>query len=319
MQNAQLSAYFRTAGINMDWVQTRPHLFEQISQSWGSTKVCAHILDLVSIGVVQGPSLSVKEGESLRQISALHAQYRESLHKLAPRDVLQALGESRAAAAERDQARLTVSMAGILTVAQSMVAADNVEVVSFLQSNFIDLNQKDRDGLTVCAVAAQRGAKDCLLSLFRSLANPNLSDSLGNTPAHWACAMSQSETLGLLLYHGVNPNAANHAGVTPLMLALSKGHMEMSEKLLQYGADMSLADRRGNTALHRALQAKGTEVIRFLLSAGAPTDTCNADGTTPFNLAMLTPEYAVMFNEAKIHTGTPREGQSRKAVRQKGN
>lgn len=315
METAQFSVLLQEAGVDLEWAAGRPQLFEQIAQSWRSTKACARTLDLISIGMVQGAPLSAKEGDSLRKVAALHAQYRESLRKLAPREVLRAIGEARAAELERDQMPVTASMAAILREAQAMIAADNLAVLTFLKSNAIDLNQKDRDGLTPCAVAAQHGADKCLFALCKNLGNPNISDSLGNAPTHWACAMGQPKALSVLLYHGVNPNAASQAGVTPLMLSLSKAHLDMAEKLLQYGADLGMADHRGNTALHRAVQSKSTSIVKFLLSAGAPIDVRNVEGLTPFGLAMRLPELAVMFNEERSRVEKPRDTQPRKVAR----
>lgn len=286
--------------------QSRPELFEGIAQKWTWTQMCARTLDLAFIGVVDGAPLTEAEALALRQIAALHVEFRASLSRRAPRDVLKALSEERVAAIERDQMPVTASMAAILKEAHALISADDLGALAFMRANAIEVNQKDRDGLTASAVAAQNGADKCLFSLCKNQANPHVGDAMGNSPLHWACAMARPKAMSVLLYHGANPNAVSDNGVTPLMLALTKSNIELAQKLLEYGADLGMRDRRGNTALHRAVLAKSVPVVKFLLDSGASMEEPNQDGATALGLAMRAPELAVMFCEERACGERPR-------------
>lgn len=306
MENAQFVAYLDKNGVGTQLATTRPQLFSQLAKSWRWTCVSSRSLDLAFIGSIEGPALSVEEAANLRQIAGLHAVFRDELVRRAPREILRPISEDRVAEIEREQRPVTASMVKILNEAHELIRNDDLRAIVFLRTNAIDINQKDRDGMTSCAVAAKQGAAKCLFGLCKNIANPHVSDILGNTPLHWACAMEQPKSLSMLLYHGANANSVSHSGVTPLMLALMKSNFEMAQKLLEHGADLRLGDKRGNTALHRAVLAKNLLVSKFLLECGASSEAANMDGATPLGLAMKAPDFAVMFCGEQARSLGPR-------------
>lgn len=295
MNTAQFITYLDAAGVDTSLATSRPVLFERLAQSWRWTHKCCKTLDLAFIGDLDGRPITNREALSLRQLSALHTTFRASLNRRAPAELLRKISEDRVSALMRDQMPVTASMSTMLKEAQSMIASDNLALLGFLRSNAIDLNQKDRDGLTSCAIAAQSGSDKCLFALCKNGANPHIGDAMGNTPLHWACAMGQPKAVSVLLYHGANPNAVSDNGVTPLMLALSKSNVELAQKLLEYGADLRMIDRKGNTVLHRAVLAKNFATAQFLLESGASMEEPNLDGSTALGLAMRVPEFGVLF------------------------
>lgn len=296
METTQFIAYLNKSGIEGSLLgETHPVLVGMLAKSWHLTLIFGRLLDKAFIGDWDGKAVSESEGLVLRQIAALHGQYRLSISRLAPNDLLRRIGEDKVASIMLDQMPVTASMASILREAHQLVSTDSLSALSFLKSNAIDFNQKDRDGLTSCAVAAQSGADKCVFALCKNLANPHITDSMGNTPLHWACAMVQAKAASVLLYHGVNPNAVSDNGVTPLMLVLNKSNIDLAQKLLEYGADIRMKDRRGNGALHRAVLTRNAMSVKFLIDCGAAVDEVNIDGQTPMGIGMRDVEMARIF------------------------
>lgn len=296
MDISEFSSYLGSQGIDISLlVNNRPKLVECMGGSWRWTHIFGRILDRAFLGQIDGKVLSDAEGLMIRQIGHAHNVYRGGLAKKAAGEFLKKIGEDRLPIIDRDQMPVTAAMAATFKEVNSLLAADNLTALSLMRSNAIDFNQKDRDGLTALAIAAQNGSDKCLFALCKKFANPHVADAMGNTPLHWACAMNHSKVLSVLLYHGANPNAPSNNGVTPLMLGVAKGNKEATQKLLEYGADLRMRDRRGNSVLHRAILIKNRSMAEFLVESGCFIDEPNVDGVTPVGLAMRVLEMNGLF------------------------
>ena len=82
----------------------------------------------------------------------------------------------------------------------------------------------------------------------------SLRGSSGETAAHIAAAIGNTEALKLLLEAGLDPNAEDHCGETPLHYAALTGHNACAKMLLQYGANASAESNYAETALCVARQ-----------------------------------------------------------------
>jgi ankyrin repeat protein len=296
MDISEFSAYLGSQDVDISLlVNSRPKLVECMAGAWRWTHVFGRILDRSLLGQVDGRILTDVECVIVRQIGHAHKMYRSRLAKMAAGDLLKKIGEDRLPLIERDQMPVTAAMAAKFKEINVLLAADNLGALTLMRSNAIDFNQKDRDGLTALAMAAQLGSDKCLFALCKNLANPHVADVMGNTPLHWACTMNHAKVLSVLLYHGANPNAPSNNGVTPLMLGVAKGNKEVIQKLLEYGADLRMHDRKGNSVLHRAILMRNRSMAEFLVSSGCFIDEKNGDGVTPVGLAMRMPEMIGLF------------------------
>lgn len=155
--------------------------------------------------------------------------------------------------------------------------------------------------------------------LVEAGADPNATDSAGQTPLHFECwgpgggrpeFISGTQIIRLLLEAGADPDADSEFG-TPLVIMASHRYpdtvIEAVRLLLDAGADPNLAAKEG-TPLLRAVYGH-QETIRLLLAAGAdpcqPTDTTSwgVQGITPLHQAVMSPRKALPLLLA--HTADP--------------
>ena len=298
MDSPDFKLLLGTYGVNAkSFESSQPEVFAAMANNWRWSHVFLKDMAKWFIGVGLARPFTPDESLILRQISAAHKIFRYGVAKTASNEILRLISEAAASKAERDQMPVTAAMVGILREVHASLAADNLTALALMRSNAIDFNQKDRDGLTPLAVAAQAGSDKCLFALCKNGANPHLTDSMGNSPLHWACAMKSSKALSVLLYYGANVNSVNDGGVTPLMLACAKSNKDIVQKLLDYGADLRMKDRRGNTVLHKTVSAKNAEIAKFLIDSGADQEEPNTDGHTPWGLALKLPELLNIFSK----------------------
>lgn len=265
----------------LPFIEKYTSLFVDLATNWEYSLVFISKLNKL---LIQSDRLqfSTKDIEALRAISVAHLKYRESASPHADNKILKTIGVDRVGLLELEQMPLDNKMLLLISQVSQRIQKDDLNSISFLQQCGLDVNQKDRDGLSLLSIASQSGAEKCCFALLKNGANPHLTDSMGNTPLHWACAMDKSKPVNVLLYFGSNVHAVNHSGMTALMLALVKGNFAVVQKLIDYGADIDAKDWRGNTGLHKVLNTKNVEMAKFLIQCGASVDERNKEGVSPF-------------------------------------
>ncbi len=87
-------------------------------------------------------------------------------------------------------------------------------------------------------------------------ADPNMQDSSGNIPLHYAAGLrgrANINTLNTLLRNFTgNINHQNRAGQTALLWAANENRADIVRKLLQHGADPTIQDNQGITPFNLA-------------------------------------------------------------------
>ncbi|CAG0920715.1 unnamed protein product [Notodromas monacha] len=130
----------------------------------------------------------------------------------------------------------------------------NLEIIrEVIQSGYHNLDAKNQDGQTVLHIAVNHGHLEALELLLSSGASPNIVDTKGFSPLHYACRRSENE---------------------------------MVVRLLNQGADPRLRSTYENLVpLHEAAQANNIECCKALLSRGCPKRPRNKDDELPEELA----------------------------------
>jgi cytohesin len=144
---------------------------------------------------------------------------------------------------------------------------------------------------TLLHVAVVEGSTE-VVKLLQGYLGPNVTDSLGHTPLHYAARIGRLDTMKVLLENGANPNAQNNIGLTPLHFAVMSGKCEAVEMLLSRGADPNVQDEFGNTPLHiiprYLLPDEYLCVVESLLTHGANANLQNNYGNTPLHESLET-------------------------------
>ena len=103
----------------------------------------------------------------------------------------------------------------------------------------------------------------------------------------------ETESLGLMLRHGLPANLGDAQGNTLLMLACYHQHPGAARCLLAYGADIDRRNRRSQTPLGGAAFKGHEDIVALLLSHGADIEADNGMGMTPLM-------FAAMFGRTRV-------------------
>ena len=109
----------------------------------------------------------------------------------------------------------------------------------------------------------------------------------GDTPLVQACKARSADAALALLRAGANPNATNSFGQSGLVWAVRTKLVEVTSECLARGADPNLAERDGTTALHHAAADGVSQLVDLLLDKGASTTAKRWDGYTPVDMARV--------------------------------
>ena len=116
------------------------------------------------------------------------------------------------------------------------------------------MNENDRSPLHIVVCDADI---DSVRRLIAENKDPNIRDSSGETPLHYAVASGKEdiEIVRLLLESGADVNAKeDHCACTPLhLVALRGGPVDIARALVAGGADVNAHDLYGETPLDLAI------------------------------------------------------------------
>nr|XP_039249349.1 ankyrin repeat domain-containing protein 39-like [Styela clava] len=101
---------------------------------------------------------------------------------------------------------------------------------------------------------------------------PNLMDSSGYTPLHYAARGGYYNICNELILSGASVNHTTKSGKsTSLHRAASQGCNDVVKLLIKNGANPRMIDDDGKTALHKAAEGNHAEVCRLLIESAPDT------------------------------------------------
>lgn len=263
-----------------------PRILNKILSAWESPEEQNDYLKELVVdtrGDRQG--FPAKVMEELLFLHQLYARWLQEQRQVADPRVLMELDVKHVQAINQNQKALTPDVVRTINTMRLLIQKDDHAVAGTLASSGLSVNQKDQDGLTPLAFAAQAGAERVMGLLLKMKANPHVGDAEGNTPLHWAATMNKIKAAEMLLFYGGDPNGQNKIGATPLHMAAVKKESTLLRRLMDYGGDVSILDNFGNSPLHKAVQAKSHETTLILLKAGSNRSQVNRAGMSPEALA----------------------------------
>jgi uncharacterized protein len=146
-------------------------------------------------------------------------------------------------------------------------------------------------------IAATMGEDDTagVQLLLRHKARVDARGALQNTPLLQACALGNTDIVGVLLDAGADRNARNELQNTPLLEVAIQGSIETLTRLMQAKPDMHAVDLEGRNALHLACENNATpDFIKLLIQSGIAIDIADTQGRRAIDIAMAKENWPVV-------------------------
>ena len=187
--------------------------------------------------------------------------------------------------------KLKNEMSGKRAAPASLIDAcyeGDIESVEMFLAAGVDINAKDREGVSALSYASDRGHLDIVRKLLAHDADVNAKSDIGSTPLMNASYMGHVAIVRILVASGADVNAQSNGGTTALMNATAQGYKEIVEILLAHDADVNECENCGLTALWNAISSGYDDIVKLLINDGAEVNARADDGATPLMNAAFT-------------------------------
>lgn len=181
------------------------------------------------------------------------------------------------------------------------IASDNQKCVDeLITDKYVELDCKDKDGLSIFHLCTEFNNVDTLKHLFQlnSISADLIysRDNFENTILHSSCANGNLEIVKLILnkiYDGNNSleqilYAKNRDGQTCFHIACVKGYFNLVEYFIKdkkFSPFLEHIDNNSNTGLHLATENGHASIVSLLLEHGADVTSKNEDNLTALDLS----------------------------------
>ena len=159
------------------------------------------------------------------------------------------------------------------------------EILNFFPD--INLDTKDREGMTPLHSAVERKHIHSVQYLLNKKADPNSANNDGHNCVHLACQHAEENILYLLTTKGGDVNAREKKGKTPALVAAENGKDGCIHILAAAGANLDQRDKQGNAPLIVAAGQGHTNTVKELIINGASFDVTDNERYNALEKAIL--------------------------------
>ncbi len=140
----------------------------------------------------------------------------------------------------------------------------NAQITQALcEKDMTELTAADGHAETELHAAAWADDIELVTRLIQEGMDVNVQDSIGECPLHGAAAWGRTNMVNLLLTHGANPDIKNNDGNTALHWACSHGNENIVELLISNGASL-VSNGNDKSPLEIAKQHNKQSIIAWL-------------------------------------------------------
>ncbi|KAF9894388.1 hypothetical protein FE257_007891 [Aspergillus nanangensis] len=158
-------------------------------------------------------------------------------------------------------------------------------VSTLLHQNVFPVDSATKMGTTPIIKAAARGHEAIVKELLKRGANPYLENWYGNA-LHCAAEAGHSNTIHVLVNHGMTPNASGMYARVPVHCTIDQDRVSAFETLVRSGADVDIVDEDGFPLLFRAAGQGSLQIVDLILRQELVDINCRAgDGDTALHYA----------------------------------
>lgn len=160
---------------------------------------------------------------------------------------------------------------------EAIIDGNVANAEKILSSQKIDLNKKDKDGLTLLMLAVKEGNTECMRLLVDKGADTSIAtSSWGDTALHLAASYRHLSAVEILLGANADINSKNAHGYTPLIYAILGKNEEIVRLLINKGASIKEKDAQQRTPLFWAASTGPQKIANLLLSGDPDIDARDA-------------------------------------------
>ncbi|KAI1742727.1 hypothetical protein F4680DRAFT_445764 [Xylaria scruposa] len=162
--------------------------------------------------------------------------------------------------------------------------------IFFLAVENCDIDVKNKQGMSILLLAAEKGFVALVNALLDSGADILAVNDKGKSPLHVAIIYGHIEVVRLLIDRGADISAINNYELSPFHEAIFNGHIDVVRLLIGRGAGISVTDRNGSSLLHAAINHNyfiynHIEVMRLLIDRGADISATDHNGSSLLHAA----------------------------------
>ena len=158
--------------------------------------------------------------------------------------------------------------------------------LEYLQKNIeICKTTQNEAGTTPFMLAAAKGKDEVINFLLSNGVDVNEADKTFGTAINYAVVANQVNTAGLLILAGADLETKNPDGITVIMLAVQQSSFEMVRTLTTTRQAINAKAEDGWTALYFAVRREDPNVLYWLLRQGACKNVIDSYKQTPIDFA----------------------------------